>query len=140
MCCNTCRSCLFKGKNTFRWQNVNVPSASVNGTGWIIIVEVNFRLFSLEIDLCKEQFWLSSILKWYSLCRFLSVSGDLHVILGVTAVWKSVSDNLTMLMSSFISLVFCSCWLKVALVFTSESLSLFRVIVSKFHIFVHNNT
>lgn len=68
---------------------VNVPSASVNGTGWI--VEVNFRLFSLETDLCKEQFWLSSIklLKWYSLCRFLSISGDLHVIRGVTALNES---------------------------------------------------
>ena len=49
--------------------HVNVPSASVNGTGWI--VEVNFRLFSLEIDLCKERFWLSSIKLLFKMTQFV---------------------------------------------------------------------
>ena len=40
--------------------NVDVPSASVNRTRWII--DVNFRLFWHQANLCREQFWLSSII------------------------------------------------------------------------------
>ena len=94
MCCN--RPFLFDGKKSFSWQHVDAPSPTIYRIVWFVDVNFWHQTSYAEKGLI--------LIKEHKNERFLSVSVDLSHVM--TALWKLEKFNLTMLMSSFISLWF----------------------------------